>query len=186
MPVAEIAARRITRRVDQEIAIRMPCEEDGSEIWRLVKASGTLDENSMYCNLLQCTHFASTCALAERGGEIIGWVSGYIPPEHPDRLFIWQVCVRADARGHGLGKRLIRDVLQRDVCVDVTRLDTTITDDNDASWSLFRKVARSLEAGLSRSEHFEEEMHFDGHHDTEHLVSIGPFNIDQAEVRTAA
>ena len=186
MPVAETAARQITRPMNQKIAIRMPCEEDACEIWRLVKASGTLDENSMYCNLLQCTHFASTCALAERDGEIIGWISGYIPPEHPERLFVWQVCVREDARGNGLGKHLIRDVLQRDVCRDVTRLDTTITDDNDASWSLFRKVAGWLGADFSRSAHFEEEAHFDGHHDTEHLVSIGPFNVGQPAVRAAA
>jgi L-2,4-diaminobutyric acid acetyltransferase len=185
MPLTEIAARR-SREPKDDIDIRMPCEEDGSEVWRLVKASGILDENSMYCNLLQCTHFASTCALAERDGEIVGWVSGYIPPEHPERLFVWQVCVREDARGKGLGKRLIRNILERDACRDVTHLDTTITDDNDASWSLFRKVARSLGADLSRSEHFEEEMHFDGHHQTEHLVSIGPFDAGQAIVRTAA
>ncbi|HET7413823.1 MAG TPA: diaminobutyrate acetyltransferase [Pararhizobium sp.] len=184
MPLTEIASGR--REEPKDIIIRAPCEEDGSAIWRLVKASGTLDENSMYCNLLQCTHFASTCALAERDGEVVGWVSGYIPPDHPDRLFVWQVCVREDARGKGFGKHLIRAILDRGVCRDVTRLDTTITDDNDASWSLFRKLARSLDAGLSRSEHFEEEAHFDGHHQTEHLVSIGPFDVCEAAIRTAA
>lgn len=185
MPLAEITTSH-SRALKDDIAIRMPSERDGSEIWRLVKVSGMLDENSMYCNLLQCTHFASTCALAERGGEIIGWVSGYIPPEHPERLFVWQVCVSKSERGRGLSGRLIRDVLERDACSDITRLDTTITDDNDASWSLFRKVARSLEADLYRSEYFEKETHFDGRHQTEHLVSIGPFNIGQATVRTAA
>jgi len=185
MSLTQIAARRIGGRND-DITIREPAETDGSEIWHLVKAAGSLDENSMYCNLLQCTHFASTCALAERNGEIVGWVSGYIPPEHPERLFVWQVCVREDARGKGLGKRLIRAILDRDVCRDVTHINTTITDDNDASWSLFRKVARSLDADLTRSEHFEEEAHFDGHHETEHMVSIGPFDVGAADMQTAA
>lgn len=185
MPPTEIASRRSTEP-EYDIIIRIPHEEDGSEVWRLVKAADMLDENSMYCNLLQCSHFASTCALAERDGEMVGWVSGYIPPEHPERLFVWQVCVRGDARGRGVGKRLIRNILERDVCRDVSHINTTITDNNDASWSLFRKVARSLGASLSRSEFFEEEAHFDGHHQTEHLVSIGPFDVGQTVVRAAA
>lgn len=175
-----------TARASDAITIREPSENDGAEIWHLVKASGALDENSMYCNLLQCTHFSSTCALAERDGEAIGWVSAYIPPEHPDRLFVWQVCVREDARGNGLGKRLIRDILARDVCKAVKNIDTTITDDNDASWSLFGKVAKSLGAELERTEHFEEEAHFDGHHPTEHLVSIGPFKPLRHTLASAA
>jgi L-2,4-diaminobutyric acid acetyltransferase len=185
MPPTEIAARRSTEQND-DITIRMPSEEDGSKVWQLVKAADTLDENSMYCNLLQCSHFASTCALAERNGKIIGWVSGYIPPDHPERLFVWQVCVREDARGNGLGKRLIRDILERDTCRDISHINTTITDDNDASWSLFHKIAQSLDAGLARSAHFEEETHFDGHHQTEHLVTIGPFDVDRAAIKAAA
>jgi len=171
---------------NDEIRIREPDEADGAEIWRLVKAAGTLDENSMYCNLLQCTHFSATCALAERDGEVIGWVSGYMPPDQSDRLFVWQVCVREDARGNGLGKRLIRDILSRPVCADVTHVNTTITDDNMASWALFEKLARSLDTTLERKEHFEEEAHFDGHHPTEHMVSIGPFAPLRQAMKSAA
>lgn len=180
-----LVSPKITRQSDG-ITIREPTEADGAEIWHLVKASGTLDENSMYCNLLQCTHFSSTCALAEHDGEAVGWVSGYIPPEDPECLFIWQVCVREDARGRGLGKRLIRDVLARRVCRDVRHVNTTITDDNSASWSLFGKLAESLDADLERSEHFEEEAHFDGRHATEHLVSIGPFKPLRRMLQSAA
>ncbi|TPW31255.1 diaminobutyrate acetyltransferase [Pararhizobium mangrovi] len=169
-----------------DIVIREPTEQDGSEIWKLVRDAGTLDENSMYCNLLQCTHFSSTCALAERNGEAVGWVSAYIPPEDPDRLFVWQVCVREDARGHGLGKRLVRDVLAREVCAEVAYINTTITDDNDASWSLFGKIAAALDADIRRAEHFEEDTHFDGNHATEHLVSIGPFARVSGNVKSAA
>lgn len=170
----------------ENLNIRRPKDADGAEIWRLVSDSGALDENSMYCNLLQCTHFASTCAVAELDGEIVGWVSGYIPPEHPDTLFIWQVCVSSKARGRGLAKRLISAVLRRKVCANVARIHTTITDDNEASWALFGSMARELETEMNRSEHFEEEVHFDGAHETEHLVSIGPFERESAIVRSAA
>lgn len=166
--------------------LRMPEETDGAAIWRLISESGSLDENSMYCNLLQCTHFASTCAVAELDGEIVGWVSGYIPPEQPDTLFIWQVCVSARARGLGLGKKLIQTVLARDVCKKVNQLQSTITDDNDASWALFGSIAKKFDAELTRDVHFHNEKHFDGAHDTEHLVCIGPFEREAAALRSAA
>lgn len=162
------------------ITIRKPTNQHGSKVWDLISKSGSLDENSMYCNLLQCTHFSQTCAIATEDGRTVGWVSGYIPPEQPDTLFIWQVCVHHDARGKGLGKRLIRDILARPVCRDVRFVDTTITRDNASSWSLFRKVAESLGAPMEDRPHFDRDAHFAGSHDTEHLVRIGPFGTAAA------
>src|SRR3546814_7010756 len=75
--------------------------------------SAALDDNSLYCNLLQCSHFAGTCALAEIDGRAVGWISGYLPPEKPDTLFVWQVAVHPEARGRRVGKRLIRELLRR-------------------------------------------------------------------------
>ena len=43
-----------------------------------------LDENSMYCNLVQCEHFSETCVIAELDGVIVGWISAFIPPDAPD------------------------------------------------------------------------------------------------------
>ena len=39
-------------------------------IWELISACPPLDTNSAYANLLQCTHFADTCVIAEREGRI--------------------------------------------------------------------------------------------------------------------
>jgi L-2,4-diaminobutyric acid acetyltransferase len=71
--------------------LREPTSEDGAAVWQLIKDCAPLDRNSLYCNLLQCDHFASTCVAAELDGDIVGWVSGYIVPDSPDTLFIWQV-----------------------------------------------------------------------------------------------
>jgi L-2,4-diaminobutyric acid acetyltransferase len=168
------------------IRIRTPKREDGSRVWKLVRDTAALDDNSMYCNLLQCSHFASTCALAEIDGEVVGWASGYIPPEDPDVLFIWQVCVSEKARGQGLAKRLVSSILARDVCADVERIQSTITSANKPSWALFGSIAEKLETDLVRKPHFRREDHFDGQHDTEFLVSIGPFERAQVGVRSAA
>jgi L-2,4-diaminobutyric acid acetyltransferase len=154
------------------VALRRPRKEDGSEVWKLVAACPPLDRNSMYMNLVQCDHFAETCILAERDGALLGWISGHIPPDQPDTLFVWQVAVHSKARGLGLGKRMLKSLLRRPVCADVTRLETTITRSNAASWGLFRSFARDLGGALSDAPHYERDAHLDGQHATEHLVTI--------------
>src|SRR3546814_7919148 len=84
-----------------DFRFRMPKAEDGAAISKLIAACPPLDRNSAYCNLLQCSHFADTCIVAERDGYIAGWISGYRPPSEPDRFFIWQVAVSETARGAG-------------------------------------------------------------------------------------
>lgn len=170
----------------QSVSIRAPRYEDGSDVWQLVADTASLDDNSMYCNLLQCSHFAATCALAEMDGEIVGWVSGYIPPEHPDTYFVWQVCVAEKARGKGLAKRLINAVLARKACGGVTRVQSTITRDNKPSWALFGSIADTLDTDLARKPHFKRDDHFAGKHETEFLVTIGPFEREVLPVRSAA
>ena len=155
--------------------LRVPETEDGAAVWDLIRECEPLDRNSLYCNLLQCDHFAETCVLADREGEILGWISGYIPPSEPDTLFIWQVAVSERARGMGLAGRMLEELLEREVCQDVSRLKTTITRSNAASWALFRRFADRQDAVLKREAHFTRDDHFEGRHDTEYMVTIGPF-----------
>lgn len=155
--------------------IRTPMATDGAAVWKLIEATDSLDKNSLYCNLLQCSHFAQTSAIAEQDGLVVGWLSGYVPPDQADTLFVWQVCVGSQARGLGLAKRLIGAVLARPSAQNIKFLECTITADNTASWGLFGSVARSLAAQLRQAEHFLHDVHFGGGHDSELAVSIGPF-----------
>lgn len=154
------------------IQLRAPRPTDGAAVWRLISSCTPLDENSMYCNLLQCTHFADTCVLAERGDEVVGWISGYLMPADPRTLFVWQVAVSEAARGAGLGQRVLADLLARGACANVDRVQTTITDDNGASWGLFTRFADRAGAALSQKTQFCRERHFDGAHATERLVTL--------------
>ncbi|MBU1305740.1 MAG: diaminobutyrate acetyltransferase [Alphaproteobacteria bacterium] len=172
-------------RAERPTQIRMPSAADGPAIWKLIEATPALDSNSLYCNLLQASHFAATCAIAERDGQIVGWLSGYVPPERGDTLFVWQVCVGEAARGQGLGKRLIAHVLARPTSSGIRHLDCTITEDNTASWALFGSVARGLDAQMVQAEHFSRDTHFDGAHASELAVSIGPFTSGQVAALAA-
>lgn len=150
---------------------RKPDATDGAAIWALVRECRPLDENSMYCNLVQADHFRDTCVVAELDGDIVGWISGHIIPGG-EELFVWQVAVSPKARGLGLGKKMLRELTRRDVCGEVSSLKTTITKDNSASWALFRSFARSVGGELTDEPHFERDAHFEGRHDTEHMVTI--------------
>lgn len=165
---------QLVRKRPDQITYRAPRTEDGAAVWRLVKSCEPLDENSLYCNLLQCDHFADTCVAAERSsdGAIVGWISGYTLPDDPQTLFIWQVAVDKRAQGQGIAKKMLSALLSRPVCKEVRRLKTTITPDNDASWALFRSFARNQAAELASEPYFRKDDHFDGAHATEHMVTI--------------
>ncbi|HBM58729.1 diaminobutyrate acetyltransferase [Salipiger marinus] len=162
--------------------LRKPESTDGAAIWELIKDCKPLDENSMYCNLIQADHFADTCVLAELNGEVVGWISGHMIPGE-NALFVWQVAVSAKARGLGLGKTMLFELLNRKETDGAVAIKTTITRDNDASWGLFRSFARAVGGELSDAPHFEKSAHFDGQHDTEHMVTIA---LPRAELRSAA
>jgi L-2,4-diaminobutyric acid acetyltransferase len=160
-----------------DVVIRPPCVTDGASVNALIANCPPLDRNSLYCNLLQCTHFSATSALAEQKGRVIGFVSGYRLPDKPETLFIWQVAVDRIARGRALGRRLILDILSRPVCAGVSMLETTVTQSNAASQAMFDKIAAVLDAPHQRTLLFDRDRHLGGNHSSEFLISIGPFQI---------
>lgn len=163
-----------SQRADYPL-LRKPQPRDGARIWQLIAECPPLDRNSMYCNLLQCCDFADTCILAEMDDRLVGWISAYRPPSDEDTLFVWQVAVHKDARGMGLAKKMLARLLERRDCSSVDYLKTTITPDNDASRALFQSFADQQDAPLKESPGFDADTHFRGRHDSERLITIGPF-----------
>lgn len=170
----------VKRKTETDFVLRKPTKDDGTAIHELISRCRPLDENSIYCNLLQCSHFSDTCVVAEKDGEILGFVSGYVVPDSPDRLFIWQVAVAPEARGNSLGRRMILDILNRDEIGTIRELHTSITPDNRASQGVFSSVADRLDAEIEKKVLFHEEDHFDGQQKTEILWEIGPFETEEA------
>ncbi|MFU8788759.1 MAG: diaminobutyrate acetyltransferase [Methylobacter sp.] len=160
--------------MSQTLELRSPKSEDGISVFQLVAQCPPLDPNSVYCNLLQCTHFADTSVAALNQGQLIGFVSAYLLPDRTDTLFIWQVAVSENARGQGLATQMLRHALNRPNNAHVCYVETTITPSNQASWALFERLAEKFNAELCSSALFDKEKHFDGRHDSEMLVKIGP------------
>jgi L-2,4-diaminobutyric acid acetyltransferase len=150
------------------------------DVYQLVKSCPPLDTNSSYCNLLQCSHFSATSVAAELEGQLVGFISGYIIPDRPDTLFVWQVAVSEQARGIGLASRMLKHILSRSQCQQVHYIETSITAENQGSWALFTSLAKKLAAELNSSDWMDKHTHFKDQHDSEALVRIGPFTTPAA------
>lgn len=159
------------------IDLRPPLSTDGAEVHALIEQCKPLDTNSLYCNLLQCSHFAQTCVLAENDGSIVGFTSGYQVPGHDDVLFVWQIAVHESMRGQKLAMRMLQELLSRPHLKHIRFVETTITPSNQASIGLFKKLAGDLGAEIKQSVLFGRESHFAGSHDDECLFRIGPFTL---------
>lgn len=158
---------------DPGVTIRPPRVEDAAAIWRCLPAIGGLERNSAYAYLLVCSHFAETSVVAERDGELVGFVSAYLPRSQPATLFVWQVGVAPTARGHGIADRLLEAALARPACRGVRHLTATVEPDNRASLALFRGFARRRHVDYAEGPGFPAHL-FPEPHPDENLVRIGP------------
>jgi len=157
----------------ERLVIGRPEIADGIELHRIAAASQVLDVNTRYAYVLWCRDFAATSAVARRGDNVVGFVTGYRRPERPDVLFVWQVAVDAAARGGGVAGRMLDDLIAR--LPDVTAVETTVTDDNAASRALFAAFAARHGAQIERTELFGNDV-LGGQHAPEILHRISPID----------
>ena len=129
-----------------EVAFSEPSVSDGSRMWEIARDSGELDLNSSYAYVLWCRDFCGTSIVASVDGRVCGFVTGYIRPQRPDTLVVWQVAVDAEQRGMRIAGRLLDGLLDR-LAPGVIRMETTISPGNEASIALFTGTAgrRGLE-----------------------------------------
>ncbi len=141
----------------------------------LVRACPPLDANSAYAYLLLAEHFPDTCILAEDDEGLSGLVTGYLPPNRPDTLFVWQVAVAGRARGLGLGRRMLHALIERPELAEIHYIETTVGPGNAASRRLFAGLAHSLRASIVEAAFFDAALFGAGDHEAEPLLRIGPF-----------
>ncbi|WP_406150175.1 diaminobutyrate acetyltransferase [Streptomyces sp. NBC_01012] len=160
------------------LRIDTPRVEDGAAIWRIARDSEVLDLNSSYSYLLWCRDFAATSVVArDENGDPIAFVTGYIRPDRPETLVVWQVAVDQAHRGKGLAAELL-DALTARVASDqgLESVETTVTPDNTASDRLFTSFAQRHDVPLEREVLFEGALFPEGTtHLPEVLYRIGPF-----------
>lgn len=159
--------------------IGRPEVADGSQLWRLARESEVLDVNSSYSYLLWCRDFADTSVVVRDGrGRAVGFVTGYLRPDAPRTLLVWQVAVDASHRGRGIAGTLL-DALSRRVAGahGIDAVETTITPGNTASERLFDAFARRHGARVDRAVLFPAAAFPGDSHDAEVLHRIAPLSF---------
>ncbi|TQF73415.1 diaminobutyrate acetyltransferase [Rhodococcus spelaei] len=154
------------------VTFRAPEVGDAARLWEIARDSQVLDLNSSYSYLLWCRDFHDSSVVADHGGRVGGFVTGFVRPQDPRTVFVWQVAVDEELRGHGLAASMLNHLLDHLARQGVTRLETTISPDNTASQALFTALARTRYTSITRQRLFEPN-HFPDQHESEELYIIG-------------
>ncbi|MET8553572.1 diaminobutyrate acetyltransferase [Streptomyces sp. NPDC004959] len=188
---ADLTAPRATfREMPEGLRLDGPRVQDGAALWRLARDSGKLDLNSSYSYLLWCRDFAATSVVArDAAGDPVGFVTGYIRPERPGVLVVWQVAVAASQQGRGLAAALLDGLAARVAAhTELHGLETTITPGNVPSERLFTSFAARHGAGLEREVLFDATLFpadDEAGHEPEVLYRIGPLALAAARAEAA-
>lgn len=171
--------KEVNRVSQTEFILRHPTKEDGTKIWELIQDVGVLDLNTCYAYLMMADYFSNRCIVAENSnGDIVGFVTGFIPPKKPDTLFVWQVGCHPSTRGCGLATKMIMDLLSRKAD-QLKYIETTVSPSNVPSRKLFEGLARKLETELRVEEGYKKDL-FPESHEPEPLLIIGPFSLEKS------
>ncbi|MGW0174774.1 diaminobutyrate acetyltransferase [Rhodococcus sp. NPDC003322] len=160
-------------------ACRRPTVADGTRMWEIARDSRVLDLNSSYSYLLWCRDFHDSSTVAEIDGRVVGFVTGFVRPQDPQTVFVWQVAVDESARGQGVAATMLGDLLDHLAHQGITRLETTISPDNTASIALFTALARNRYTTITKRELFTP-SHFPDTHESEELYVVGDESTEGA------
>ncbi len=170
---AALGATPSRKETGTAVVLRTPRLGDGAPMWRIAKDSAVLDVNSSYAYLLWCRDFAGTSVVAELDGRVVGYVIGFVRPQAPDTVFVWQIAVDRSQRGRGIGAELLHTLLNSVAAQGVSVLETTISPDNAGSIALFTSVAQARGADLTKRPLFDAGV-FPDSHAPEDLYRIAP------------
>ncbi len=155
----------------------VPHKQDGREVYDFIKSCPPLDLNSRYAYFLLCDHFSNTsiiCRDIENQEQIVGFIGGYRKPMQPETLFVWQIAVSEQCRGHKISHMMLDRLLQVYKPVSIENIEATYTPSNKASYNFFTRYADSKNA-LVKTDDYLSEDDFDGKntdHEAEKLIRI--------------
>lgn len=145
--------------------IRPMEQADFPPVYDIVKSTGSLDVHTPYTYWVMlnlASHLAFVC---ERDGDVVGFVAGLAPFREADEALVWQIGVRPDQQGKGIGTALLGKFTEAARGYGFGVLCITITADNAPSLQLFTSYAKRFGFTLdpagatgSMSGHMREEL----------------------------
>lgn len=121
-----------------------------------------------------CEIFSKTSIVAQRGRETVGFISGFIHPETPNTLYIWQIAVNESEQG--LGEKMLFQLLKRDYSEPIHYIEATVSSSNTPSNELFWGLSKKLNCNCIISDYILTDHFPEVGHEAEILFRIGPLH----------
>lgn len=157
-----------------DIQFSPPAMQDGALMWELARQS-TLDNNSAYKYMMMSAYFSETCVVAKHNDQVVGFITGFVPPEQQDTIFVWQIGVDTSFKGKGIGSKLLQQLLNQQPKDKIKFMEATITPSNKASQALFEKLARDYQTECQFEPFFTQDLFPNEDYEEELKFRIGPF-----------
>ncbi|SDC19742.1 diaminobutyrate acetyltransferase [Pelagirhabdus alkalitolerans] len=157
----------------ESIQYASPQLEDGKKMWQLASHT-TLDDNSAYKYIMMCQYFKETCVVAKDNQNVLGFITGFIPPENPNTVFVWQISVDPNHSGKGIASKLLKQLVSQVKSKGVNYVEATITPSNKASQALFKKLATSFDTDYQVESFLTQDLFPDETFEEELKYRIGP------------
>ncbi|MCE8027711.1 diaminobutyrate acetyltransferase [Halomonas daqingensis] len=156
-----------------QYVFKQPTIHDAKDMYHLACETTQLDRYPEYFYLLWCRDFQETSLIAKKDGDLIGFVIGYIRPDFPSTLLIWQQATQKSVINRGLGVRLLNDLICR--CKDrgVDFVEATIDPCNYTAERTLLGISKMHRTSMEKAVIFEQK-HFSVEHHAEMLVKVGP------------
>ncbi|CUK15858.1 L-2,4-diaminobutyric acid acetyltransferase [Shimia thalassica] len=152
--------------------LRSPRPEDGERVALLAKDDRKQVFGELLGELSDFEQFMNTSIVAEVEGEVVGAVLAYVPPYDPETLNILHVVIHENEENKGLGSLMLGQLMRREVCAGITRVETTISASDEVTWALFRRFAQWQRRRLDIKPFFTQALQPHRRHENDNQVTI--------------
>ena len=128
--------------------VREAQPEDAAAIYELVANLKPLIQHTPYTYWVLCNYARHRCFVAERDGQVVGFVTGLVSDADHPVLLVWQLGVVGELRGTGLADRLLDRVGHAGRRAGAVAIEATIEEDNPSSRRAFERLAERLDSEL--------------------------------------
>lgn len=152
--------------------LRPPLPEDGAAVSSLARTADQEAIGDLLGELAVFDDYKEFSVIAELDGDLVGAILAYLLPYDPETLFIWQVSVSESEADKGLASLMLGQVMRREACIEVTRVQTVITSNDERTWALFRRFARWQRSRMDIQPFFTQALTPYRRHENSNLVTI--------------
>ncbi|AQU81280.1 MULTISPECIES: diaminobutyrate acetyltransferase [unclassified Halomonas] len=150
-----------------------PSISDATSIYHIAQKTPQLDSYPEYFYLLWCRDFKNTSLVAKKRENIAGFIIGYLRPDDPQTLLLWQQAMSKETINKGIGIKLLYNLTKQCSLKGTRFIEATIDPSNKGAEKTLKGISKLFNTKISKKDIFDENLFSTNHH-KEVLVRIGP------------